>query len=489
MSSLPTSAPYRATVPDANIATPVPDFRSENGLFNTLKKQNNLKSSGKEMFDASVYRNDASTSSFHDMIRSLSEHSAKAQPTAFHHLLARLAQEKRLLRLYTQNVDEIDTSMPPLSTNIPLGPKGPWPQTIQLHGGLRKMVCQKCRNITDLQPDLFKGPVPPLCPACAEIDSVRKTSGQRSHGVGKLRPRMVLYNEHNPDDEAIGSVMMADLRARPDAVIVVGTSLKIPGVKRFLKECCNVVRGRQHGVCMWINRDAVPVGKDFEDCWDLIVKGDCDAVAEHVALKRWDDNSDDVFDECTSSEVERVKERQGKLQVLVDTPKKPFNKKTGMMTPSSQDDESGTKQTKLNFFQQENMSNPASKGKPLVDILSGAKKTTKKVTKPRKSTKPAQAKKQAPRIDNRFAVSKASKQTATGKASAIKVEIEAAPMKSIPPTAARSNGPMPSTPCYTTDNDDLTPVESSPPPPWRDNRTISPKGSLPADLHHILNHE
>jgi len=37
---------------------------------------------------------------------------------------------------------------------------------------------------------------------------------------------MVLYNEHNPDDESIGSCASHDMRMRPDAVIVAGTTLK-----------------------------------------------------------------------------------------------------------------------------------------------------------------------------------------------------------------------------------------------------------------------
>ena len=37
---------------------------------------------------------------------------------------------------------------------------------------------------------------------------------------------MVLYIEGKPDDVAIGSVVTADLRARPDAVIVLGISME-----------------------------------------------------------------------------------------------------------------------------------------------------------------------------------------------------------------------------------------------------------------------
>lgn len=274
----------------ANLSA-VPDFRSTTGLFSTLRSEHKLKASGKHLFDASVYQTDSSTSSFHDMVRSLSKLVSNARPTAFHEMLAALASEGRLMRLYTQNVDGIDTSLPPLMTSVPLSMKGPWPRTIQLHGGLEKMVCSKCNHLSDFQASLFEGPSPPLCAACLETDRVRTDhAGKRSHGIGRLRPRIVLYNEHNPDEEAIGTVVSADLRTRPDAVIVVGTSMKIPGVRRIVREMCGVVRSRRDGLAVWVNHEPPPVGKEFEDCFDLIVKGACDDVASHADMKRWNED-------------------------------------------------------------------------------------------------------------------------------------------------------------------------------------------------------
>ncbi|KAM5476290.1 hypothetical protein MauCBS54593_000975 [Microsporum audouinii] len=326
-----------------SVSAGIPDFRSSNGLFNTLKKDHKLRASGKQLFDASVvYQDESMISSFHDMVRTLSKLSASAKPTAFHHLLARLAKEGRLLRLYTQNVDGIEASLPPLKTEAPLEVKGPWPTTIQLHGGLDKMVCQKCSNSSRFEPELFKGPDPPLCGNCEKNEEARTVGGQRSRGIGKLRPRMVLYNEYNPDEEAIGSVVSADLRARPDALVVVGTSLKIPGVRRIVKEMCRVVRGRRKGTTIWINHDPLPSGKEFEDCWDLAIRGDCDKVALHAGLKKWDDKSDESFDECTAEEVERAKSENVGLSVVI-TPQKSVKFSefpNGIPTPSSSSEDS-----------------------------------------------------------------------------------------------------------------------------------------------------
>jgi len=123
---------------------------------------------------------------------------------------------------------------------------------------------------------------------------------------------MVLYNEHNPDDEAIGALTQDDMKKRPDAIIVVGTSLKIPGVKRIVREMCNIVRGRKDGVAIWINNDPEPTGKEFEDCWDIVVRGTCDAVAKHAALRYWwekldsEEPTQEQWDRAVANSVEVV---------------------------------------------------------------------------------------------------------------------------------------------------------------------------------------
>ncbi|KAH8884553.1 DHS-like NAD/FAD-binding domain-containing protein [Thozetella sp. PMI_491] len=303
-----------------SVSAGIPDFRSSTGLFTTLRGQHKLKASGKHLFDASVYKHDSSTSSFHTMVREMAHMTSEAKPTPFHHLLASLAKEGRLMRLYTQNVDGIDTQMEPLATTVPLNTKGPWPTTIQLHGGLEKMVCSKCGNLENFNGSLFEGPEPPPCLKCEEQDQVRTAfAGKRSHGIGRLRPRIVLYNEYNPDEEAIGNVSKADLRRVPDAVIVVGTSLKIPGVRRLVKEMCQLTRSRRDGITAWLNTDPEPVGAEFKDCWDFVIRGKCDHVAEMVNLPHWDEQEigDSYRVDGDEQKEERFKARLGRDSVEI----------------------------------------------------------------------------------------------------------------------------------------------------------------------------
>ena len=480
-----------------SVSAGIPDFRSQHGLFKQLKSEHKLKSTGKDLFDASVYKDDDSTSQFHKMLRNLSDMAASAKPTLFHRLLARLSSEGRLLRLYTQNVDGIDTSLPPLATMVPLNHKGPWPQTIQLHGGLEKMMCQKCQHTSDFEPQIFDGPKPPSCRQCAEKDSVRTNhAGKRSHGVGKLRPRMVLYNEHNPDDEAIGSVVTADLRSRPDAIIVVGTSMKIPGVRRIVKEMCKTVRSKRHGVSIWINRDPIPTGKDFEGCWDVIVKGDTDEVARRVNLRDWDDHSTEDIQECTHSDIERVKARQGSIEIRVaQSPKrKRSTTPPGIMTPKSLNEEMdiAAKNTSLLnvptflLLKDKTLRNPASAGRSISQVLGKDEKENKVKSKglpkrPYKKSNPKISQIAAERVGSQSQLYvKVSKAVAQPSKRVIKKAVP----EPLSPLQNHGNIPIPG----------LTNFSSTEPSPgpespsyWTNNDTISPTGSIPSGMEKLLN--
>ncbi|KAG8533306.1 uncharacterized protein KY384_002089 [Bacidia gigantensis] len=478
----------------------VPDFRSTKGLFNTLRNDNKLKASGKQLFDASVYQTDASTSSFHDMVRMLSRVVDGAQPTAFHHLLATLADEGRLLRLYTQNVDGIDAEIEPLKTAVPLPKKGPWPRTVQLHGSLKKMVCAKCGDLRDCDPALFDGPDPPSCSSCADLDKVRtEEAGKRSHGIGKLRPRMVLYHEDNPDAEAIGSIVTSDLRARPDALIVVGTTMEIPGVQRMVREMCKVIQNRKDGKCIWINRGPPPTGPKFEDIWDLVVAGDCDRVAELADMRRWYEEPREGV-RVTDSDAERAKAKKTGVKVILQSAQtiktsSPAELPNPLPSPplEAEPGKSGIKlifrpakdkkPKKLCKSQQSQPPKEESKGKKTTK--SGCKPQIRQNLKPKKV--PAAGFKP---ITSTFKVTKLQDPT-TGVPK--KVPEDPKPFDPVPPQSARSNSngsPLEGTVMRKLEKIEVK-IEDSNPKTGRLKRmsqeSISPTGKLPKALAHILN--
>ncbi|KAK4093428.1 hypothetical protein Purlil1_2585 [Purpureocillium lilacinum] len=433
-----------------SVSAGVPDFRSSTGLFATARSQHKLKASGKHLFDASVYKHDSSTQSFHTMVREMAGMVKDAKPTPFHHLLASLAKEGRLLRLYSQNIDCIDTSMPPLHTSVPLEPKGPWPKTVQLHGGLEKMVCTKCGDLKPFNGDLFNGPEAPLCGMCKEQDEVRTAyAGKRSHGIGRLRPRFVLYNEFNPDEEAIGNVARADLKARPDAVIVVGTTLKVPGTRRLVKEMCQVARGRKDGFTAWVNIDSEPKGVEFKDCWDMVVRSKCDDVARLASLPPYDCEIGDNFEISPEQYAEKIgalrknsievgipsSPTKTAIEVHIEAKPKQVEDMQAMPTPcpsppvSASKGPSKAKQTKIVFT------------KPTPGKAATAKDPSGKAAKPR-ARKPKQpAKGKAPPKNTIMEKLKTSKATIVDTTTTKKIVPDASVPSQGPPQAA-SQAPL-----------------------------------------------
>lgn len=262
----------------------IPDFRSSTGLFRLLKNDYKLKTSGKQMFDASIVYNDSThTKNFHSTMSDLYGLCTSSKATPFHEFINEISSNNRLLRLYTQNIDCLDTSLSHLSTcNLQAASQNDedWPKTVQLHGSIKYMNCSKCQWTSEFQPSLFtSSETVPECPECLKIDSARIDSGKRPMGIGRLRPKVVLYNEFNPDAEIIGQITEYDLTSRPDGLIVVGTSLKIPGVRRMVREMSQAVHASK-GATVWMNIDDPPqiTKREFKGCFDLIVKGDCQII-------------------------------------------------------------------------------------------------------------------------------------------------------------------------------------------------------------------
>lgn len=303
-----------------SVAAGIPDFRSSTGLFKLLKNDLKLKASGKQLFDASVVYNDLdSTNHFHGIMCDLYNLCFSSPPTPFHNFINEISQQSRLLRLYTQNIDCIDTSLSHLATKTPL--EAPWPQTVQLHGTIKYMNCAKCNWTSEFDPKLFEASATastsddedceassiPECPECLKVNSDRSIAGKRQQGVGRLRPKIVLYNEFNPDAEAIGRVTEGDLACRPDGLIVVGTSLKIPGVRRMVREMAQAVHAA-NGATVWMNIDDPPpqiTKREFEGSFDLVVKGDCQIMPD--LIRDYEQERDEI-------EERKAQERKAKME-------------------------------------------------------------------------------------------------------------------------------------------------------------------------------
>lgn len=120
----------------------------------------------------------------------------------------------------------------------------------------------------------------PLCQKCTSDEATRLVQEKRPQGIGRLRPQIVLYGENNLDKDVIGEISAKDLKAPVDAVIVVGTDLKIPGMKWLAREFCRKARSRAKGVTIWISKE--PPSSRLQHLFDFIVLGDCDEVVSYL---------------------------------------------------------------------------------------------------------------------------------------------------------------------------------------------------------------
>ena len=209
-----------------------------------------------------------------------------AVPTSFHILMNTLAARGRLMRLYTQNVDCIDTAMSNLKTEVPLlwrSSKKSQPLTVQLHGSVLHFQCGKCQHISEYS-GTVSGDSNRSCPQC-QIYVQHRTlvRGQRATDIGTLYPRLVFYNDPRPlDKEAISRFVISDCKKRLDIVLVVGTSLTLPSVRRLIQDLSVPREGGQRPLLMWLNKQLPPSG--LQIIWDSIICEDLQGVAQDLLL-------------------------------------------------------------------------------------------------------------------------------------------------------------------------------------------------------------
>lgn len=136
------------------------------------------------------------------------------------------------------------------------------PQVIPLHGTLEEMHCPKCNHTEAVQPhvEVLASGQTIFCPQCTSVHHSRSAMGERARGIGVMKVSVVLYGEEHKQAARVGEIAEKDLlkAARPDFLIVAGTTLKIPGVKKMVKELAKVI---QSGTASEIMPDTV-TGED-----------------------------------------------------------------------------------------------------------------------------------------------------------------------------------------------------------------------------------
>lgn len=241
-----------------------------------VKKQYpNVVVKGKDLFDAVLFSSPDTIQVFFTFMSYLHECILGAHSTQIHKLLKLLKEKKRLLRCYTQNIDGLETHEG-LSTGIT--PKN-WKKldVIQLHGDIHKLKCMHCSSVFDWTEESSaecKEGTAPECPSCQIVQEDRLRRNRRSTGVGRLKPNIVLYGEEHPDGDLIGRCTQSDFRAKPDFLLIAGTSLKVVGIQKLVKQAAKSVKQRG-GIVVFVNQTEVG-SSSWKDIIDFHIQADCD---------------------------------------------------------------------------------------------------------------------------------------------------------------------------------------------------------------------
>lgn len=227
---------------------------------------------GQDLFDATLFRDKRQTECFYTFMAELKSVISTAIPTATHSFIRGLQQKGQLMRCYTQNIDCLEDV---LDLSV-----------VRLHGSMDRVKCTLCAASYDFTMDYedqFRNGNPPICPQCKDYDDERTRLGKRQLAMGTLRPNIVLYNEDHPDGESIGKLQSSDLKRKPDLLIVMGTSLKIPALKKFIKQAAKLIHSTRNGKVIFINRTAPT--KEWDKVFDYEVLGDTDDWVNITQIK------------------------------------------------------------------------------------------------------------------------------------------------------------------------------------------------------------
>nr|ODN88202.1 hypothetical protein L203_02810 [Cryptococcus depauperatus CBS 7841] len=263
----------------------IPDFRSDGGLYDLVKsKHPDAFFTGKELFSAGTFANPQTASIFYTFIAELFLSCAAAQPTRTHHFIQKLEQKGKLLRSYTQNVDGLERRLGLESGGRGKGLKKKGTRNVELHGDLSRVRCVLCFSDFEATQDwveMFREGEAPDCPACWERCESRINRAARATTIGTLRPSIVLYDEPHPHGDDIGLLTAYDCSRQPDLLLIMGTSLKVHGLKRLVKDLAKAVHsGNKKGLVVFVN--ATPPSKEWEGIIDVHIEGQTDTWVEKV---------------------------------------------------------------------------------------------------------------------------------------------------------------------------------------------------------------
>ncbi|KAH9066902.1 SIR2-domain-containing protein [Lactarius vividus] len=253
-----------------SVSCGIPDFRSRNGLYATLKEKGEYDlDDPQQMFDISYFKENPSV--FYSFARQI--YPSNFTPSPCHRFIKLIEDNGKLLRNYTQNIDTLETAVG--IRNV-----------LQCHGSFATASCLECRirvpgNV--IEREIMQGEVP-LCKGCGDSGkdwrkarhNRRKPSGQSDSEDEDeplfppwiMKPDITFFGEKLTD--SFEECLVRD-RDQVDLILIIGTSLKVAPVS-------DIITHIPHSVPqILINKTPVTHINP-----DIILLGDADSIIEHI---------------------------------------------------------------------------------------------------------------------------------------------------------------------------------------------------------------
>mgnify|MGYP001231155426 FL=1 len=315
-----------------SVSCGIPDFRSKNGLYNTLNAKGFGLDCAEDLFDLQFFSENPAP--FYRFSKALFP--GVVSPSLTHRFLGRLESNKKLLRCYTQNIDNLEESGGVSEDKI-----------VYAHGSLKAARCLSCGSMyraADIYSNVMAGTVP-LCTAAKKISASKKrkllsegknedpdgssNSGgnsdkkmppimrrssrqssinafeviQRNQGLGLgvlggnccsgvLKPTVTFFGESL--EKSVSTSLNKD-KKKVDCLIVIGTSLSVAPMSKIIDFFdADITR-------ILINRNEIKTGSSK---FSYTLLGNCDDVIRYLSDRL---NWDDIVETAVEPGEERIK--------------------------------------------------------------------------------------------------------------------------------------------------------------------------------------
>ncbi len=249
---------------------------------------------GKDLLQSSILMRPDTEAVFYQFVSALYDRIRTIKAgSKTHRFLRRLHSRGQLIRCYTQNIDGLE-AREGLSTELTeetvtaVEGSDERCMVVQLHGDVGSVRCTICPYESKWSKQGLaaarEGQVVE-CPQCAQASQDRVRRGKRPSKAGVLRPGILLYGEEHRQPSLLKRSVEDDRRRKPTMLLVMATSLQVPGCQQMVKDFAQAVHGNR-GMVVFVN-NRPPNWSVWENHIDRHISIDVDEWAD-VIQGHWD---------------------------------------------------------------------------------------------------------------------------------------------------------------------------------------------------------